>query len=85
MAQQLLETEYGAALLADALQKRYWTIDDRKLVSMLLNPEPWPHMVYYREGHAIYLKPDMFCMRPSRSPSDCEWIVPGTGQVPGRG
>lgn len=43
--------------------------------------EPTPHMVHYepvREKPA-YVPPDHFyCRTPYRSPSDCDWIVPGT-------
>lgn len=51
------------------------------LYDMLLRKEPWPHLVYYRGGRVNYVPPDKFRMHTEpKSPSDCTWIVPGTGQ-----
>lgn len=48
---------------------------------MLLREPPWPHLVCYRAGRVSYVPPDKIRMHTeTKSPSDCTWIVPGTGQ-----
>jgi hypothetical protein len=46
--------------------------------------EPWPHMVhYYTGGKPLYVSPKEFHWRhgpDGPGPSDCTWIVPGTGE-----
>lgn len=48
--------------------------------SSFLKSEPWPHTVEYAGGRHSYVPPDRFYWGERRGPSDCSWIVPGTGE-----
>lgn len=77
----LMTPETFAALDIDwpnVIQKPY---HHDSLYDMLLREPPWPHLVYYRAGRVRYVPPDRIRMHTEpQSPSDCTWIVPGTGQ-----
>lgn len=43
--------------------------------------EPWPHLVHYEGDKARHTPPDYYRFtRHPKGPSDCTWMVPGTGQ-----
>lgn len=80
MALQTLDTVHGVEIMAALLRKPHWNDLDQRLISSMLSPEPWPHLVHYARGRFIYTKPDEFCTLSPIGSSDCEWMVPGTGQ-----
>jgi hypothetical protein len=51
------------------------------ILDLIQDPDPWPHLVHYQKNRVIYVPPDEFlCWKPTK-PSDCTWIVPGTGEA----
>lgn len=51
------------------------------LYDQLLDQTPWPHLVVYHQGRITYVPPNRFLLQAApRSPSDCTWMVPGTGE-----
>lgn len=42
--------------------------------------ELWPHTVEYASGRCTYVSPDRYYWGNRIGPSDCSWIVPGTGE-----
>lgn len=53
---------------------------DISWVQDLIHSEPWPHLVHYQKHRVIYVPPEELLMWRPDGPSDCTWIVPGTGQ-----
>ncbi len=49
------------------------------IYDQLLDGTPWPHLVHYQKNRVIYVPPSEFLMWRPTGPSDCTWIVPGTG------
>lgn len=80
MADALLNTKAGQAMLADAMKReggRAFT--DRSFYSYL-HDDPWPLYVRYEGENAVFVPRDRFYFRDPSGPSACLWIVPGTAQ-----
>lgn len=83
MAQAVLETESGRAMLLNATMRQAdigRLLDNSEFLALL--SEPWPHYVHYRARHGRgsphHCAPDKFGFMGKYGPSDCDWIVPGT-------
>jgi len=46
----------------------------------MISCEPWPHLVHYQGEKARYMPPERYLFTRAPGPSDCTWMVPGTGQ-----
>lgn len=78
MANTLLNTEAGQAMLADAL-KRGPDFTDRYFHSYL-HSDPWPLYVRYEAGAVKFVPRDQFYFRDPAGPSACLWMVPGSAR-----
>lgn len=81
MASSVLDTEVGKAMALAAMNQQ------ADLGRLLYAGEPyammaerWPHYVHYRGRKPYYCAPDSFGLGFYRSPTDCDWIVPGTAE-----
>lgn len=77
MANTLLNTEAGQAMLADAVKRAPQAFTDRYFHSYL-HSDPWPLLVRYEAGKTTFVPRDQFYFRDPAGPSACLWIVPGT-------
>lgn len=80
MANALLNTPAGQAMIADAMRKGDMAAQVFTDRCSLLNPDPWPLYVRYEAGKPVFVPRDQFYFRDPAGPSACLWIVPGSAR-----
>ena len=78
MANALLNTTEGRAMLADAVRRGDMATQLFTDRSPFLDPDPWPLYVRYEGEKATFVPRDRFYFRAPAGPSACLWIVPGS-------
>lgn len=79
MTPEQIEAVMGPGWVKEAMSSRL--IYTETFIRSLLDTDPWPHLVHYQKNRVIYIPPDEFLAWRPHGPSDCTWIVPGTGQA----
>lgn len=80
MADALLNTEAGQAMLANAMKCEGGKPFTDRYFHSYLHSDPWPLYVRYEGGKTVFVPRDQFYFRDPTGPSACLWIVPGTAQ-----